>query len=53
MFTGMFEVGARWRVAIGAQSKTDTVGVSAYTEWRDLFISSTHLLRVLMNKLDF
>lgn len=53
VFTGMFEVGARWRVAIGAQSKTDTVGVSAYTEWRDLFISSTHLLRVLMNKLDF
>lgn len=49
----MFEVGARWRVAIGAQGKTDTVGVSAYTEWRDLFVSSTHLLCVLMNKLDF
>lgn len=53
VFTGMFEVGARWRVVIGAQGKTDTVGVSAYTEWRDLFISSTHLLSVLMNKLDF
>lgn len=36
VFTGMFEVGERWHVAIGAQGETDTVGVSAYTEWRDL-----------------
>lgn len=32
----MFEVGERWRVVIGALGKTDTVGVSAYTEWREL-----------------
>lgn len=38
MFTGMFEVGERWRAAIGAQGETDTVGVSAYTEWRDLIL---------------
>lgn len=53
----MFEVKGRWCVAIRALSKTDTVGVSAYTEWRVfippyLFISS-HLLCVLIAKLDF
>lgn len=58
MFTGVFEVEVRWCVAIRALSKTDTVGVSAYTEWRVfippyLFISSSHLLCVLIAKLDF
>lgn len=32
VFTGMFEVEGRWCVLIRALSKTDTVGVSAYTE---------------------
>lgn len=54
----MFEVKERWCVAIRAMSKTDTVGVSAHTEWKVfirpyLFISSSHLLCVLIAKRDF
>lgn len=51
-------VKGRWCVPIRALSKTDTVGVSAYTERRVLilpylFISSFHLPCVLIAKLDF